>query len=270
MTTASERQATAALRARLDEHRHDAQLPGLAGELFAAADLIESDTVLRTALSDAGQPKEARAGTARSLFDGRLSGLAVDTVADAVSQRWPDPRSMVEAIEDLASEASFIVAENEGSLDAVEDELFAFSRAVATSPDLQLALTDPAVGPQAKASLVRTLLEGRAGGASTQVLAHAMSTLRGRRADAVIEDLIDLAAEQRGRSVAEVRVAHPLTDEQSRRLTDALTRRYGRQIRLNVAVDPQVVGGVSVRVGTEVIDATIASRIEQARRTLVG
>ena len=97
-----------------------------------------------------------------------------------------------------------------------------------------------------------------------------MSTLRGRRADAVIEDLIDLAAEQRGRSVAEVRVAQPLTEDQASRLTAALAHRYGREIRLNVAVDPAVLGGVSVRVGTEVIDATVSTRIEQARRTLVG
>ncbi len=177
---------------------------------------------------------------------------------------------MVEAVEALAAQAAFMAAENGGSLDAVEDELFAFSRAVSTSADLQLALTDPAVGMQAKAGLVRTLLDGRAGEASTQVLAHSMSTLRGRRADAVIEDLIDLAAEQRGRSVAEVRVAQPLTEDQASRLTAALAHRYGREIRLNVAVDPAVLGGVSVRVGTEVIDATVATRIEQARRTLVG
>ena len=270
MTTASQRRASADLRSRLDQHREDAGLAALPAELYAAADLIESDTTLRQALSDAGQPKEARAGTIHAILDGRLSALAVDTLADVVSQRWSDPTAMVEAVEALAAQAAFMAAENGGSLDAVEDELFAFSRAVSTSADLQLALTDPAVGMQAKAGLVRTLLGGRAGDASTQVLAHSMSTLRGRRADAVIEDLIDLAAEQRGRSVAEVRVAQPLTEDQASRLTAALAHRYGREIRLNVAVDPAVLGGVSVRVGTEVIDATVSTRIEQARRTLVG
>jgi F-type H+-transporting ATPase subunit delta len=270
VTTASQRQASAGLRARLDEHRADPALPGLPAELFAAADVIDADNVLRSALSDSGQPLPTRTGTVRSLFGGRLSELAVDTLADVASQRWPDPTALVEAIEGLAAQAAFIAAEGAGSLDDVENELFTFSRAVSTSADLQLALTDPAVGSQEKAGLVRTLLDGRAGEQSTTVLAHAMSTLRGRRADAVISDLIDLAAEQRGRSVAEVRVAVPLTDEQAGRLQAVLTRRYGRDIRLNVAVDPQVVGGVSVRVGSEVLDGTLASRIEQARRTLVG
>jgi F-type H+-transporting ATPase subunit delta len=270
VTTASQRQVSAGLRARLDEHRHDPALPGLADELFAAADVIDSDNVLRSALSDSGQPQQARVGTVRGLFGKRLSELAVDTLADVAAQRWADPTSLVEALEELAAQAAFMGAENAGSLDSVEDELFAFSRAVSSSADLQLALTDPAVGPEAKAALVRSLLQGRAGAASTGVLAHAMSTLRGRRAEAVISDLIDLAAEQRGRAVAEVRVAVPLTEEQERRLTSVLKRRYGREIRLNVEIDPQVIGGLSVRVGTEVLDATVGTRIEQARRTLVG
>jgi F-type H+-transporting ATPase subunit delta len=97
-----------------------------------------------------------------------------------------------------------------------------------------------------------------------------MAHLRGRRADSVLEDLMAAAAEQRGRSVAEVRVARPLDDDQAARLEVALTRLRGRPIRLNVAVDPDVVGGIAVRIGSEVIDGTVATRIEQARRALVG
>lgn len=268
--TATQRQAMAGLRARLAERQDDPGLAGLVGELYSAADLIDSEPVLRSALSDAGQPSGARAGMVRSLFGERLSAPAVDTLADVATQRWEDPASLVEAIEGLAAHAAFLVADREGALDAVESDLFGFSRAVSTSADLQLALTDPSSGARAKEALVGTLLEGRAGSTSIQVLAHAMSTLRGRRADSVLEDLMGLAAEQRGRSVAEVRVAVPLADDQAQRLAAALTRRYGREIRLNVVVDPQLIGGISVRVGTEVIDATMATRIEQARRALVG
>jgi len=264
------RETAAGLRARLDERRGAPGMPALPGDLFAAADLIADDVPLRAALSDAGQPSGARVGLVRTLFDGRVSTLAVDVLADVVAQRWPDPGAMVDALEGLGAQAAFLGAQESGSLDAVEDQLFAFHQAVSGSADLQMALTDPARPAVAKAALVDTLLEGRAEPQAGQVLSYAMSHLRGRRADAVVDGLMDLAAEQRDRSVAEVRVARPLDADQATRLAAALSRIHGRDVRLNVAVDPEVIGGISVRLGTEVIDATMATRIEQARRALVG
>jgi F-type H+-transporting ATPase subunit delta len=102
------------------------------------------------------------------------------------------------------------------------------------------------------------------------VLEYAVGHLHGRRIDAVVDDLVALAAKQRERVVAEVRVAAPLTDEQERRLAAALTRLKGRTVRLNVAIDPSVLGGVHVRIGDEVIDGTVAARLEQARRAVLG
>lgn len=266
----SGRETYSGLRARLDRRRRMRGLATLPGDLFAAADLVGRDSQLRAAMSDAGQPSQARIGLVEALFTKRLSKGAVDVLADVAGQRWSDPTSMVEAIEGLAAQAAFIVAEAAGELDRVEDELFAFSRVVSGSAELQMALTDPSVGPAEKAALVESLVQDRATPAAAQVLAHALSHLRGRRAEAVLQDLIELAAEQRNRSVAEVRVAIPLDEEQARRLAAALTRLHGREVRLNVAVDPDVIGGVQVRLGSEVIDATVATRLEQARRALIG
>ncbi len=268
--TANLRETAAGLRARLDERRGDPGLAALPGDLFAAADLIAGDVLLRSSLADAGQQADARVGLVRALFDGRISALAVDVLADVAAQRWSSPAALVEGIEDLGAQAAFLVAQQAGELDAVEDQLFAFHQAVSGSADLQMALTDPARPAAAKADLVNSLLEGRAAPATSQVLSYTMSHLRGRRADSVVDSLMDLAAEQRGRAVAEVRVARPLDDDQATRLAAALTRIHGREVRLNVAVDPEVIGGISVKLGTEVIDATMATRIEQARRALVG
>lgn len=266
----SGREVAAGLRARLDERRGEASLPGLAGDLFAAADLIGSDTLLRGTLSDAGQPIATRQGTVQAVFAGHVSPLAVETLSDVAGQRWSDPTSMLEAVEQLGAQAAFLAAESAEQLDTVESELFTFSRTVSGSPDLQLALTDPAAPASAKAGLVGTLLAGRATEQTIQVLGYALGHLRGRRADSVLADLMDLAAEQRDRAVAEVRVARALEPEQATRLAAALSRLRGREVRLNIAVDPEVIGGVSVRIGSDVIDSTMATRIEQARRTLVG
>ncbi|MGB7982249.1 MAG: F0F1 ATP synthase subunit delta [Candidatus Nanopelagicales bacterium] len=258
------------LRARLDQRRDDPALPGLSGELFAAADVIGADPHLPSALSDSGQPVAARQAMVAALFGSRLSATAVEVLADVVGQRWSAPVEIMESLEGIAAQAGFLVSDRDGTLDAVENDLFAFAQTVSGSADLQMALTNPALTSGQKSDLVRELLEGRALPQSVEVLAYAMGHLRGRRTDSVLEDLSEVAAEQRDRSVAQVRVARPLDEDQAARLGAALSRLQGRDIRLNVAIDPEMIGGISVRIGNELIDATVAHRIEQARRALVG
>ena len=129
---------------------------------------------------------------------------------------------------------------------------------------------DPAQTPATKAAIVRDLLNDRATAATRQVLEATVGRLHGQRLDAAIDTLCELAARQRERVVAEVRVAAPLTEEQSRRLASALSALKGRTVRLNVAIDSAILGGVMVTIGDEVIDGTVASRLEQARRAILG
>jgi F-type H+-transporting ATPase subunit delta len=268
--SASVRENSAGLRSKLDQRRDDPGMAELPGQLFAVADLISQDTQLRSALSDAGQPSATRVGLVHAVFDGRVSSLAVEVLADVVALRWSSPNDFVEVVEALATQAALMNADREGSLEQVEGDLFAFSQTVSGSADLQMALTDPSVGAAQKAGLVETLLSGRSTPQTIAVLSYAMGHLRGRRVDTVMDDLMDLAGEQRNRSIAEVRVARPLDPDQATRLAAALSRLNGRDVRLNVVVDPDVIGGISVRIGDEVIDATVATRIEQARRVLIG
>jgi F-type H+-transporting ATPase subunit delta len=79
-----------------------------------------------------------------------------------------------------------------------------------------------------------------------------------------------VASRRRGQSVARVTTAVPLTPEQEQRLTEVLGRIYGRTVGLQVTVDPSVLGGLIVQVGDEVIDGSIAHRLEVAGRRLVG
>ena len=79
-----------------------------------------------------------------------------------------------------------------------------------------------------------------------------------------------VAAEVRGEEVATVRVARPLADAERDRLASALARTYGRDVHLNVIVDPEVIGGIRVEIGDDVIDGTVASRLDDAGRRLAG
>jgi F-type H+-transporting ATPase subunit delta len=85
-----------------------------------------------------------------------------------------------------------------------------------------------------------------------------------------VERLSDGASHRHGQSVARVTSAVALTPEQEQRLTASLTRLYGRTVGLQVTVDPSLLGGLIVQVGDEVIDGSIAHRLEVAHRRLAG
>jgi len=245
-------------------------LASVGEELFAVAALLSQESALRSVCADSGQPASVREGLIRDVLRDQVGATATSLTLTAVGQRWADDMDLVYALETLAAQAIFTVAQNDGSLDATEDDMFVFGRAVAASPELQMALTDPAVGSAAKAAIVRDLVKDRATVAATMVLSYNVAHLHGRRIDSVVDALCALAAQQRERLVANVRVARPLDSEQEQRLSRALSALKGRNVRLNVAVDPSVMGGVLVTVGDEVIDGTVASRLEQARRALLG
>lgn len=264
------REALSACQEGLDARRTDPGFASLPGELLAVAGLLDREAQLRSTLADAGQLSAVRTTLVREVLGGKVSDLAVDVVADAAEQRWSSDGDFVLGLEQLAYQASFTAAEAAGTLDATEDELFAFGRALDSSPALQMALTDPAQDASTKAGIVRDLLSGRSTDTTREVLEYAVGHLHGQRIDAVVDDLVALAARQRERLVAEVTVAVPLADEQRRRLTDVLSRLKGRTVRLNVDVDPAVLGGVHVRIGDEVIDGTVSARLEQARRAVLG
>ena len=267
MSTSSSANRTA-LRREVDA-RVGACTLAVAEDLLAVSALLGNEKSLRTALSDAGQPVAARQALAHDLFAGKVQSMTAELLAAAVAIRWSDADDLVDAVEELAAAVAFTAAEADGSLSAVEEELFLFGRAVEANPELQMTLTNPAVGAEAKAALVRDLLASAAP-TSTALLAHLAANLRGRRVDSAVNALSNLAAAQRERVVAQVRVAVTLDAAQLERLSSALSRFQDRQVHLNVVVDPSVIGGASVRLGDQVIDGTMLTRLSQARRSIVG
>ena len=256
----SSRESLAACSAALDARRQAPGFEELSAQVFAVAALLDDNAQLRSTLADSGQPASVRESLIRDILANQVSAVTLDVVADVVDHRWSDDVDLVIALEQLAAQAAFTVAEGNGTLDATEEEIFRFGRAIDASAELQMALGDPARSAQTKAAIVRDLLSDRATAATREVLESTVGRLHGQRLDAAIDTLCELAARQRERVVAEVRVAAPLTEEQSRRLAAALSSLKGRTVRLNVAVDPAVLGGVMVTIGDEVIEESIDGR----------
>jgi F-type H+-transporting ATPase subunit delta len=168
------------------------------------------------------------------------------------------------------AQALLSVAEAEGVLDHVEEELFAFARGVEREGGLREALTDPALPVERKRAVLEDLLGDRADPHTVRLLAFVVEQGRARELGAIVDDLLRAAAERREHAVAEVRSAVPLDAEQRRRLAEALASATGRTIELKVLVDPGVVGGIVARVGDEVFDGSVRTRLQDARQRLGG
>jgi F-type H+-transporting ATPase subunit delta len=249
---------------------NSAALAKVSGELFAVVTLLAGTGSLRRTLSDPAVGSDAKVRVVDSLFSERLDSTALEVVRALAGLRWSEPRDVVDALEALAVESALQQAEDEGVLDEVEDELFRFGRIVDGQPELRAALTDRNLPAARKGDLLHRLIDGKVADVTASLIERAVVSPRGRTIERVLDDYAQLAAGRRERLIAHVTSAVDLTDDQQQRLADALRREFGREIRLQVVVDPDLLGGITVRVGDELIDGSVLRHLGAARRQLTG
>ena len=245
-----------------------AELTTLGDDLFAVLRLLTGEIGLRRSLADPSTPASARSGLADRLFNGKISRSALDVVSDLVSARWSRAGDLLEALEVLARRATLGVAEKDGTLDDVEDQLFRFGRIVDREPQLGTLLADQDTPADQRVSLLHTVLGGKVSRVTETLLEQTVRTPRGRNLVVAAEELSELAAARRDRYVAHVRTPVRLTAEQEQRLTDSMTRLYNRPISLQIELDPSLLGGLVVQVGGELIDGSVSGKLAAARRKL--
>jgi F-type H+-transporting ATPase subunit delta len=238
--------------------------------LYSVAALLDREPSLRRAFTDPASTPRSRQLLVDTLLGSQLAPLPLSVLRDLVADRWNAPQDMRDAVERLAATSALREAEGEGKLDEVEDELFRFERLLERESALRAALTDPGLPADRKSALLRQLIGGQAQETTVRLLEVAVTRPRAQSLESAIEELLDLAAARRQRYVAQVRVASPLAADQESRLQASLTRIYGREVQLQVDVDPTVLGGLEVRVGDEVIDGTVSRRLNDVRRSLAG
>src|SRR6266567_1640165 len=236
-------------------------LDAVAGELASFARLTATYVRIRGPLVDPGLPTEARRGLVTDLGRGELQPVTVELLATMADRQRIQPRVVPDLLAELAAQADFAAADAAGDLDRVEDDLFRFGAVVAGTPELRSALTDPVLPLDRKRALVDDLIGGKDNPRAVRLIQLALDLQQGR-------ELAEMAAERRNRVVADVRTAVPLDSERQARLAEALTRVLGRPVELRYTVDSGIMGSVVVRVGDEVFDGSVRSRIEQARERL--
>jgi F-type H+-transporting ATPase subunit delta len=261
------RKSLAGLRDRLPT---DGDLGQLSEQLYSVVSLLTVQASLRRALSDPSALDEAKVSVVDSLFGERLDSQALELIRDAVRSRWSQPRDLLDSLEELAVDAALGAAEAAGELDEVEDELFRFERILDGEPDLREALTNRGMPSDTKRGLLHTLLDGKVSSTTFALLERAVLEPRGRTIEHALRDLSTLAAQRRERLIAHVTTAVELTEDEERDLITALGTAFDNDVRLQVIVDPSLLGGLTVRIGDEIIDASVARQLDEARRKLTG
>lgn len=243
-------------------------LQTLGDELYSVLRVLQAERSLRQHLADPTVDQDSRTGLVRGLFGQKVGANTQQVLSDVVAARWSRPSDLLEALEVLARRALLGVAEQGGELDEVEDELFRFSRILDREHELNSLLTDTNSTGDKRAELLRGVLGDKVRTTTASLLEQTVRTPRGRALDLAANDLAELTAARRDRYVAHVKTAAALSQEQERRLTETLTRMYGRQMSLQVELDPDLIGGLVVQVGGELIDGSVSGRLAAAQRQL--
>lgn len=240
---------------------------GVAEDLFSASRSIDSSVQLRSALGDASADPAAKVALGRAVFGGKLAAAAQAVLETAVSQRWSDPVDLPAGLEELGVRA---IAASSPKSDDIDAELFAVARAVSSDAELELALRSKLGATGAKLALVDRLLGARASKGTHAIVRQLVQRPAGRSIREALRQTAVIVADEAGATLATVITAAPLDAKQVDRLRAALAHRYGRALAINSVVDPDLLGGVRVQVGDDVIDSTISARLTDVRQKLAG
>src|ERR1700754_1216493 len=270
---AASRESLAALVAKFDELTADLgpdQLSSVAEDLASVAKLLARESVLTRHLADPADDPTPKLGLLETLIEGKVGDTSLEVLKAAVSGRWSSDANLVDAVEHVARLALLVRAEREEVAGDVEEQLFRFSRILDAQPGLAILLTDYSTPAEGRVKLLRDVLESgsEVNATTVQLLSQTVDLLRGERADEAVLDLAELAVARRGEVVAHVSAAADLSDEQRTRLTEVLTRIYGHPVSVQLHVNPELLGGLSIAVGDEVIDGTLSSKLAAAETKL--
>ena len=246
------------------------ELSRLSDELASVAGLLQNEPILARHLAGATGDADAKKQLLSRLFNGRVGSHTLEVLDAAVSVRWSQTTDFVEAIQHAARLSLLARADREYQTEEVAEQLFRFSRILEEQPQLAKLLGDYSTPAEKRVSLLRSVLGGASGANTTAeaLLRQTVELLHGERADAAVQDLAELAVSNRGEVVAEVSAAAELSHSQRTRLTEVLTRIYHHPVSVQINVDPELLGGLAVAVGDEVIDGTLSSRLAAAATKL--
>jgi F-type H+-transporting ATPase subunit delta len=248
--------------------RGQAALDRVETDLVAFARLLVHQVRLRKVLADPGLPPEPKRALLTDLGQGRMDQASVELLATAAAHQRVPLRRFPDLLAALAAMAAFAAAERAGELERLEGALFFVANLIERQPELRSALTNPGLPVANKQALLADLLDRRVGRRTAALVDLLVELHEGHDLDTRLKEWAEAAAARRNRVVAEVRSAVELDDTRRARLAETLTRVVGKPVILHTYIDPAILGSVVVRVGDDLFDGSIRSRLEQAREAM--
>ena len=247
-----------------------AEATAFASDLFTTLTVLSNSIGVRRALTDNARDESAKAELISNLFGKNIGSSAQDLLAKAASLRFSTPGELADAIEHLAVEAEAAAAEKNNELDKLESQLFDFTRVLVANPGLRQALNTSSDTDTNKVALLESIVKSKYANSTVNLLRRVVLLRRGRNIDATLAAYFHYVSTRKNRLVAHVKTAVALTDAQQSKLITALSKQMGRDVHINIEIDPKVLGGISIRYADDVIDGTMVSRLAEAGRALVS
>jgi len=238
-------------------------------QLLDAVSTLDGSGPLRRALTDPARIGADKTALVQKLF-ASADERTVDILGELAAKRWSREDDLGDAIEFIGVEALLIAADNAGAMQQVADQLFEFDREVHRYRELRIALADQELPAQQRTAVIEKLIGGSAHPIALELAKRAVAHPRGRTLTGSLVLVGDLAAARRDRKVATVTSAASLSQTQQDRIKNLLQQIYGFDIQLNVTVEPEVLGGMRIQIGDEVFDATVLTRLGEARRSFAS
>ena len=247
-----------------------AEATAFASDLFTILTVLSNSIGVRRALTDNARDVSAKAELISNLFGKNIGSSAQDLLAKASSLRFSTPGELADAIEHLAVEAEAAAAEKNNELDKLESQLFDFTKVLVANPGLRQALNTSSDTDANKVALLESIVKSKYANSTVNLLRRVVLLRRGRNIDATLAAYFHYVSTRKNRLVAHVKTAVALTDAQQSKLITALSKQMGRDVHINIEIDPKVLGGISIRYADDVIDGTMVSRLAEAGRALVS
>jgi F-type H+-transporting ATPase subunit delta len=239
-------------------------------DLFTVLTVLSSSVGLRRALTDNSRDTASKTQLITDLFGKNIGDATKALVTQAAGLRWSNPSEIADAIENLAVESASAAADKNKELEQLENQLFDFTQVLIANPDFRQALNTTADSDEGKVSLVESVVNGKYVASTINLLKKVVLLRRGRNIDATLATYAHYVSNSRNRLVAHIKTAVELSPTQKSSLIAALTKQMGREVHVNIEIDPKVLGGISIRYADDVIDGTVVNRLAEASRALVS
>lgn len=233
--------------------------------LLTSVDVLAASKPLTVALATEDAAPQDRSILAERTLGSRADAPVASVLRVFGAQTWSEESDLVVALQETAIRS---IGQTSPSSDALVGELDAFLAAISSNGELELTLASKLTPAAEKVALIDRLFGERLSEPAVRILHSLAEHPFGRRIRRAVIWARDAIAAQAGRRIAHVTVVRPLGDEQLERLRIGLQERFGRAIAINQIIDPQVVAGMRIQLGDEVIDDTAATRLHHLRLQL--